>query len=465
VYCAGNDSTFLFLQDVLDEVLPLFPSKYIHIGGDECPKQRWHTCPKCQKRMAAEGLKDENELQSYFIKRIEKYLNSKGRQIIGWDEILEGGLSPGATVMSWTGESGGITAAMQHHQVVMTPEKFVYLDYYQSLYPTEPLAGGGYLPLEKIYNYDPFPAALTPEQERYIIGVQANAWSEYYESKEKAEYMIFPRLMALAEMGWSAKENRDYSDFLGRLRPQYRLFKKLDIHAANVFDEISYAASKAADGKTLISLSSTLPHHSIHYTTDGSTPGLRSPVYHNAIAVSKSETIKAAVFENGKLFGRVFEKHILFHKAVGKTVTLTFKPAPNYDPGDPSALVNGIEASNRYNDGQWFGFSGANLEAIIDLGSIQSINTIGTNILKYHWQRMWEPTELTFWTSADGVNYTKVFSQTDFPVNGINTIKVTLKDTPARYIKVVGINKGTIPEGEYGAGAKALLMVDEIVVQ
>jgi hexosaminidase len=164
VYCAGYEEVFSFLQEVLDEVMALFPSKYIHIGGDECPKQRWRDCPKCRKRMSEENLKDENELQSYFIKRIEKYLNSKGRQIIGWDEILEGGLSPGATVMSWTGEQGGITAAMQNHQVIMTPEKYVYLDYYQSLYKDEPLAGGGYLPLNKIYEYEPLPPYSVPNR-------------------------------------------------------------------------------------------------------------------------------------------------------------------------------------------------------------------------------------------------------------------------------------------------------------
>jgi len=464
VYCAGNDSTFTFLQNVLDEVLTLFPSKYIHIGGDECPKQRWHICPKCRKRMADENLKDESELQSYFIKRIEKYLNGKGRQIIGWDEILEGGLSPGATVMSWTGESGGIAAANQHHQVVMTPEKYVYLDYYQSLYPEEPLAGGGYLPLSKIYNYEPISAELSPNEAKYIMGVQANSWSEYYENKEKAEYMIFPRLLALAETAWSPKESKNYTDFLSRLRPQYPLLKKLDVHAADVFDEITYAIDKAADGKTLLGLNSTLPQGIIRYTTDGNALGPNTNIYHTALAVSKTENIKAAVFKNGIQYGRVFQKRVLVHKAVGKPVTLSFQPAPNYDPGNASALVNGIEASNAYNDGQWFGFSGVNLEAVIDLGSVQKISSIGTNILKYHWQRMWEPTELSFWTSTDGNNYTKVYSQVDFPVNGINTIKASLQSTQARYIKVVGVNKGIIPDGEYGAGAKALLLVDEISV-
>jgi len=464
VYCAGSESTFSFLQDVLDEVITLFPSKYIHVGGDECPKQRWHECPKCRKRMADENLKDENELQSYFIKRMERYLNSKGKQIIGWDEILQGGLSPGATVMSWTGESGGIAAAKEHHQVVMTPEKYVYMDYYQSLYPGEPIAAGGYLPLEKIYNYEPKPAVLNVDQAKYIMGVQANVWSEYLDSEQKAEYAMFPRMLALAEIAWSAKENRDYADFLKRLRQQYGLLKKLKINAANVFDEITYTIEEGADGKTLIGLNSTLPQGIIRYTTDGSMPGVNASIYHDKVVIDKSEIIKAAVFKNGQQFGRVFQKKVLFHKAVGKQVKLSFQPSENYNPGNASALVNGIEASNLYNDKQWFGFSGINMEAVIDLGTMQDINLIGTNILKYHWQRMWEPVELSFSVSEDGVNYKQVYSQKDFPINGINTVKTELKDTKARFIKVIAINKGIIPEGEYGAGGKALLLADEIFV-
>jgi len=465
VYCAGNEKTFSFLQDVLDEVLTLFPSKYIHIGGDECPKQAWHNCPKCQKRMADEHLKDENELQSYLIKRMEKYLNSKGRQIIGWDEILEGGLSPGATVMSWTGETGGIAAAKEHHNVVMTPEKYVYLDYYQSLYPEEPLADGGYLPLQKIYNYEPLPAVLNAGEQKYILGVQANVWSEYLNSEQKAEYMMFPRMLALSEMAWSAKANRNYTNFLTRVRENEPLLKRLDIHASDVFDEITYTAAKGPGGKTLIDLNTTLPNGIIRYTTNGSSPGANFKVFTGKLLVDHTETIKAAVFKNGKLYGRIFKKHILYHKAIGKSVKLTSPPAENFNPGDPSALVNGIEGTDRYNDGQWFGFSGVNMEAVIDLGNTETLNAIGTNILKYHWQRMWEPVELTFWTSTDGINYLPGYKQTDFPVNGINHIKASIRETKARYIKVIAVNKGIIPEGEYGAGGKAMLLIDEITVE
>jgi hexosaminidase len=263
VYCAGNDETFTFLQNVMDEVLPLFPSKYIHIGGDECPKTKWKACPKCQQRIKDEHLKDEKELQSYFIGRMEKYLNSKGRQIIGWDEILEGGLTPGATVMSWTGEEGGIAAAKQHHDAIMTPEKYVYLDYYQSLYPAEPLAGGGYTPLSKVYNYEPITSELSGDEAKYIKGVQANAWSEYMASPAQAERQLFPRMLALAEVAWSSKENKNYPNFLKRLRYQQPLLKKLNINAADVFDEITDSITETTDHQSALTLQTTLPGSTI----------------------------------------------------------------------------------------------------------------------------------------------------------------------------------------------------------
>jgi hexosaminidase len=207
VYCAGKEQTFQFLEDVLYEVTSLFPSAYVHIGGDECPKTKWKACPDCQRRIKDEHLKDEQELQSYFVRRIEKYLQAKGRKIIGWDEILEGGLAPSATVMSWRGLEGGIAAAKMQHDVIMTPEKFVYLDYYQSLYEGEPTAAGGYTSLAKVYGYEPVPKELSDNEARFIKGVQANVWSEYLESPEKAEYQMFPRMFALAEIAWTKKSD------------------------------------------------------------------------------------------------------------------------------------------------------------------------------------------------------------------------------------------------------------------
>ncbi|QEM11504.1 family 20 glycosylhydrolase [Mucilaginibacter rubeus] len=464
VYCAGNDETFTFLQNVMDEVLPLFPSKYIHIGGDECPKTKWKACPKCQKRIKDEHLKDEKELQSYFIGRMEKYLNSKGRQIIGWDEILEGGLTPGATVMSWTGEEGGIAAAKQHHEAIMTPEKYVYLDYYQSLYPAEPLSGGGYTPLGKVYNYEPVTNELNGEEAKYIKGVQANAWSEYMASPAQAERQLFPRMLALAEVAWSPKQSKNYDGFLKRLRYHQPLLN-LNINAAEVYDEITDSVAETADHQVALNLQTTLPGAKIFYTTDGTDPGVNAKEYGGPIIVASTGSIKAAVFMKDKQVGRVYEKSFTIHQAIGKTVTLKNQPQGGYNPGNTFGLVNGVFGSKLYNDGQWYGFSGDDLEAVVDLGSMQNVSKLGINILKYHWQKMWEPTLLTFEVSADGTNYTEVYRQTDFPDNGINAVRANIKIQQARYIRVKATNKGIIPPGEYIAGAKAWLMVDEIIVQ
>jgi len=229
VYCAGNDSVFAFLQDVLDEVIPLFPSEYIHIGGDESPKDRWKVCPKCQKRIKDNNLKDEHELQSYFVQRIEKYVNSKGKKIIGWDEILEGGLAPNATVMSWRGEAGGIEAAKQDHDVIMTPGTHVYLDHAQSK-KEDSVTIGGYTSIQKVYSYEPVPAVLNESQKKHVLGAQGNVWTEYMSNPRKVEYMIFPRLSALSEVLWTPAAAKNWNDFEKRLMVQ---LKRYDLWGVN----------------------------------------------------------------------------------------------------------------------------------------------------------------------------------------------------------------------------------------
>jgi hexosaminidase len=229
IFCAGKETTFEFLQNVLDEVLPLFPSKYIHVGGDEAPKAHWKQCPQCQARIKAEGLKDEHELQSYFIQRMEKYLNAKGRTLIGWDEILEGGLAPNAIVMSWRGEKGGIEAAKQKHQVIMTPNNPVYFDHSQTR-NEDSVTIGGYNPLSAVYAYEPVPKELSAEDTKYVLGAQANMWTEYMKNPRKVEYMVFPRMSALSEVLWTPKEKKNWEDFQRRLPAQ---FKRYDLWKAN----------------------------------------------------------------------------------------------------------------------------------------------------------------------------------------------------------------------------------------
>lgn len=463
VFCAGNDSTFIFLQHVLDEVLSLFPSRYIHIGGDECPKTRWKACARCQQRMQALSLKDEHDLQSYFIQRIEKYLNSKGRDIIGWDEILEGGLAPNATVMSWRGEEGGIMAAQQKHRVIMTPESYLYFDYYQSRQAAEPVAAGHYTPLSKVYNYQP--AGTLPDTLlSYIAGVEGQAWSEYYTDEQQAAYMIFPRAMALAELAWTPAAMRNYDQFLQRLRKQSTLLRQLKVAYYKNFDEVVGVGVRPLKGTVEGSLYTPYPDAAIYYTTDNTMPSGRSRVYKGPVVMNKSGILKALAFdERGQPLGRIFQQAVTVHKGIGASVTVAHQPMERWNPGT-AVLVNGIAGSPRYNDAQWLGFSGDDLEAVIDLGTIETIQSIQMNLLNYHWQRIWAPVVLDIEVSEDGVQYRKLFTQRKFPVNGINTVRTVVKGVKARYIKVTGINKGIIPPGEYGAGSKALLMIDEIII-
>jgi len=287
VFCAGKEETFTFLEDVLNEVMALFPSKSIHVGGDECPKTRWKTCPNCQKRITALGLKDEHELQSYFIKRIEKFLNANGRQIFGWDEILEGGLAPNAAVMSWRGESGGIHAAKLKHPVVMTPEGTVYFDYNQGYSPNEPLTVGRLSTLEKVYNYNPTPVdSLSVEEQKYIIGVQANLWSEYLTSPAKLNYMLYPRVLALAEIAWTEPKNKNYNHFIQNQLPYHlekleledRLYKVPTPFGA---DEMALIASKY-----ILDLKPTIKNGKIFYTIDGYNPDETAELYQNPVLIN-----------------------------------------------------------------------------------------------------------------------------------------------------------------------------------
>ncbi|WP_026728311.1 family 20 glycosylhydrolase [Flavobacterium denitrificans] len=306
VFCAGKDETFTFLEDVLTEVMALFPSKNIHIGGDECPKTRWKACPNCQKRIKDLSLKDEHELQSYFIKRIEKFLNANGRQIFGWDEILEGGLAPNAAVMSWRGESGGIHAAKLKHPVVMTPESTVYFDYNQGYSPNEPLTVGRLSTLEKVYHYNPTPVdSLSAEEQKYIIGVQANLWSEYLTNPAKLNYMLYPRLFALAEISWTEPKNKNYNHFVQHQLPYH--LEKLELQNRLYKVPTPFGADETASiaSKYILDLKPTIKNGKIFYTIDGYNPDETANMYQNPVTINvpKGEyrIIKTIqISENGK---------------------------------------------------------------------------------------------------------------------------------------------------------------------
>lgn len=303
VYCP-KEETFKFLEDVFDEVIDLFPSELIHIGGDECPKTSWKQCPHCQALIKKLGLKDEFELQSWFIQRMEKYINSKGRQIIGWDEILQGGLAPNAKVMSWLGEEGGIKAAQQHHEVVMAPYPKYYLDYWQADPDSEPLAMGGPTLLRTMYDYNPVPDVLTYEEQKYIIGVEGCVWTEYMPTPARVEYMAWPRMCAIAESGWS-KAPKDWDGFTRRLETHLGRLDLLDVGYCKAFWNPFIDFHKDTEYSKVVTMSVDAPDAEIHYTLDGTTPTAESPLYTGPFVINRQQKVTAVTIRNGKQLGEI----------------------------------------------------------------------------------------------------------------------------------------------------------------
>jgi hexosaminidase len=298
VYCAGNEKTFAFLEDVIGEVTELFPGPFFHAGGDECPKIRWQNCAKCQARIKAEGLKDEHELQSYFLKRIGKILNAKGKRMVGWDEILEGGLAPNATVMSWRGTEGGIAAAKSGHDVVMTPTSHCYFDYYQGT-AGEPAANGGFLPLEQVYGFEPVPDALDGTEASHVLGAQGNVWTEWMPTTSQVEYMVLPRMLAMSEVLWSSRRIREYAGFLRRLGAHYDRFAFQHLNF-RVPTPLGIGGKKIIFHPAMIEIRSPVDGGTIHYTIGGADPTVLSPEYQSPVPVRDGTVLKAmAVLPNG----------------------------------------------------------------------------------------------------------------------------------------------------------------------
>lgn len=455
-----KEETFQFLEDVLDEVLELFPSKYIHIGGDEAPKTQWENSDVAQVLIKSEGLKDEHELQNYFITRMEKYLNSKGRQIIGWDEILEGGLAPNATVMSWRGTEGAVEAAKSKHNVVMTPTSHCYFDYYQSDNEDEPTAIGGYLPLEKVYNFNPIPEELNTEEAKYILGAQGNVWTEYMPTKAHVEYMTFPRILAMSEVVWSKPENRDYKDFVKRLENFHSRLDALDINYANHLFEIE-GKMITENGQSFYKLETLTDGKTIRYTLNGSAPDLSSKIYTSQLPITESVTIKAAVFNADKQLGKAFVQTINYHNAVGATITIDKTPHKAYSGSGAEGLINGISGNDsRYGDKEWLGFWGEDIEITIDLNEVKHLQSITTRFYNGNGQWIYAPKSIEISFDNNEFQNISVFKFE----NSLANLNFEVKDKKVKVIKLKIPNYGTIPEGKQGAGNKAWTFIDEIIV-
>ena len=405
-FCIGNEKSFTFMEDVLAEVIDLFPSEYIHVGGDEAGKSAWKKCPKCQALMKEKGMKNVDELQSYMIHRAEEFLNSKDRKLIGWDEILEGGLAPEATVMSWRGEDGGIKSARMGHDVVMTPGNYMYLDFYQADPKTQPYAIGGYTPIKKVYSYDPVPAdSLTVEECRHILGVQANTWTEYIQTPEHLEYMMFPRALAVAEIGWTSQELRTWEDFKPRMNAHISKLQGMGIRTFTLSDELEVTMQVDTAGREIeVILDAEKYPAEIRYTTDGSVPVASSALYAGPITVQDSAHIKAAIFRDGVLQGTPTEKKVDYHRAINKPIHYNSKLYEGYMAGGTNALLDGYRGGLTYLDGRWQGYLD-DLDCVIDMEEETDIHKVSIRFMQLIGPGVFQPGQVELLTSEDGENF------------------------------------------------------------
>ncbi|MGL4520657.1 MAG: glycoside hydrolase family 20 protein [Phocaeicola sp.] len=475
VICAGNEQALLFLEDVLDEVTQLFPSKYIHIGGDECPKVRWKVCPKCQARIKSLGIKGDKQhsaeeyLQSYVISRMETFLAGKGRQIIGWDEILEGGLAPNATVMSWRGIQGGIEAAKQGHDVIMTPNSYLYFDHYQTTQTdNEPLAIGGYNSLEKVYSYDAIPQELTSSEQKHILGVQANLWAEYLPNVAQNQYMTMPRIAALAEIQWTQPAKKEYSNFLQRIPKLIALYDKLGYNYAKHLFDVHAEFSPNTEKKEVLITLSTLGKGTIHYTLDGSEPTATSAIYESPLPINESVQFRAVVIQPNGTHSRTLSEDISFGKATAKSITLVQEPSRGYSFNGAAVLIDGLSGGSNYKTGRWLGFQGRDVDATIDLKELVEVSHVSfnTNVVPADW--IMGARGVTVWVSEDSQSFKQVANQ-EIPSlkstdkEGLYPHQVIFDQVNARYIRVL-IKGDKLPSWHSGAGNPAYIFVDEINV-
>lgn len=406
--CIGNEATFTFFERILDETMALFPSKYIHIGGDEAAMNHWGNCPRCKQRMTDEKLSDLHALQSYMIRRIEKYLNSKGRKLIGWDEILMGGLAPDATVMSWRGEDGGIAAAKAGHDVIMTPNGNLYLDYYQSEAADEPRAIGGYVPLEKVYRYNPTPQSLNKEEQKHILGVQANLWTEYVYTPEHVSYMLFPRVLALAEVAWTDNERKDYNDFRRRATnylPQLtaRGHKPYPMNGITV-----HQTYNAKDNSISLQLLPERTDAVVRLAEDASPTASDKALDPTTPYIYKGQMprdLKANVFVEGKRLlpsDRVYRMPA--HLAIGSSVQYHSLWNKKYPAGELSALVDGLYGTPTYLDGRWQGFTEP-MDVTLTLKESQKVQGIELRFMAEREQWVYMPKTVEVLISQDGTTF------------------------------------------------------------
>ena len=475
VLCVGNDFTLQFVKDVLSEVADIFPSEYIHIGGDECPKVRWEKCPKCQERIKSLGLKSdakhtkEQRLQSYMIQEAAKYLKEKGKRIIGWTEILEGGLVPDATLMSWIGESGGIEAAHQHHDVIMTPNTYLYFDYYQSKkVEDEPLAIGGYLPIEKTYNYEPMPKELTKEEQQYIKGVQANLWTEYIPVFSQVQYMVLPRLGAAAEVQWTDPSKKDYKDFLRRVPHLVAVYDCYGWNCATHVYDVNVDMKADTVNHVLNVQLSTMADDPIYYTLDGQDPTEKSLKYTKPFTIDQSVVLKTMAVHPDRT-SKISVDTIRFNKATLKPVVLLQPNESRFSPDGPVVLVDGRNGNHSFDTGAWLAVAGNDLEAVINMQAETILSSVSVHVYVRKDAWLFDARGFSVSVSSDNKNYKEVASQEykqmqESDSDGIIEHELSFDPCKATYVKIKVISEKSMPDWHWDAGKAPFLLVDEIIL-
>lgn len=475
VLCVGNDFTLQFVKDVLSEVADIFPSEYIHIGGDECPKVRWEKCPKCQERIKSLGLKSdakhtkEQRLQSYMIQEAAKYLKEKGKRIIGWTEILEGGLVPDATLMSWIGESGGIEAAHQHHDVIMTPNTYLYFDYYQSKkVEDEPLAIGGYLPIEKTYNYEPMPKELTKEEQQYIKGVQANLWTEYIPVFSQVQYMVLPRLGAAAEVQWTDPSKKDYKDFLRRVPHLVAVYDCYGWNCATHVYDVNVDMKADTVNHVLNVQLSTMADDPIYYTLDGQDPTEKSLKYTKPFTIDQSVVLKTMAVHPDRT-SKISVDTIRFNKATLKPVVLLQPNESRFSPDGPVVLVDGRNGNHSFDTGAWLAVAGNDLEAVINMQAETILSSASVHVYDRKDAWLFDARGFSVSVSSDNKNYKEVASQEykqmqESDSDGIIEHELSFDPCKATYVKIKVISEKSMPDWHWDAGKAPFLLVDEIIL-
>ena len=463
VYCAGNDSVFSFLEDVIDEVIELFPSKYIHLGGDEASKYYWEKCPKCQARMKAEGIEHVEELQSYFMRRMSKYVQSKGKEVIGWDELTNSTLPDDVIIFGWQGlGNAALKAAKQGHRFVMTPARVLYLIRYQGPQWFEPLTYFGNNTLLDVYNYEPVQNDWKPEYADLLMGVQGSLWTEFCSSPQDVNYLLYPRLMALADLAWTPKGTKDWQGFLNRIDSLLPHLDAMGVNYARSMFNIDHKVTPD-NGKLSVDLSCIRPDVEIRYTTDGSEPAADSKLYKSPLTVKHDCVVKAATFSLGEQKGQTLSLDLKFNKATGKKV-LT-KNDKTY------ALTNGLRGSNRHSDFEWAGWYAQNATFTVDLGKRMDVSSVTLGNITNSAMGVHQPTLVRLSVSDDNKTFRTVKELT-IPVEEVFRHRWAIEDmvfdgfkTKARYLKIDATNPGKCPAGDIRDGQDVWMYFDEIIVK